>query len=176
MTTSDTNPFAPDPKRPSVFDPLRERFGPRLHRLNETIGRRAEREAVQRITLGPAHWFLRVPLAITIFGYGLQKVPDAFIAPGSYGVPAALFVLSALAELLGPVALIVGGLIHSFAAHLGGFVRVVGDVLTRLGGFAIAAAVAGVIGFFYWGPWSGMYSHVIMLVLALFFVARGNRA
>ncbi|WP_170230510.1 DoxX family membrane protein [Roseibium hamelinense] len=120
-----------------------------------------------------AHWALRIPLGGLLLYYGLQKVPDAFVAPGSYGVPAVLFVLAALAELLGPVALFIGGVIETWRPK-NGMVRLAGDILTRGGAFAGVAAVAGVILFFYWGTLTIADLQVMALGLSLFLLLRGN--
>lgn len=120
------------------------------------------------------HWALRIPLAGIMIYYGLQKVPDMFIAPGAYGVPAVLFILAALAELLGPVALVAGGVIETWRPKHGAL-RLAGDALTRAGGFAGVAAAAGVIIFFYWGALSIADPQALMLGLAIFLLVRGNK-
>ncbi|MEL6643807.1 MAG: DoxX family protein [Pseudomonadota bacterium] len=119
------------------------------------------------------HWALRIPLAGIMLMYGVQKFPDAFIAPGAYGVPAVLFILAAFAEVLGPVALFVGGVIETWRPKQG-WLRLTGDALTRGGGFAGVAAAAGVIAFFYWGAVTIADPQVLMLGLALFLLFRGN--
>ena len=120
------------------------------------------------------HWALRIPLAGIMLYYGLQKYPDMFIAPGSYGVPAALFFLAAVAELLGPVALALGGVVETWRPKEGRM-RLIGDALTRAGAFAGVAAAAGVIIFFYWGALSIADPQALMLGLALFLLFRGNK-
>ena len=76
-----------------------------------------------------AHWALRIPLAGIMLVYGLEKFPDMFVAPGAYGVPAVLFILAAIAELLGPVALAIGGMIETWRPRQG-WLRLSGDILT----------------------------------------------
>ena len=135
-----------------------------------------------------AHWALRIPLAALLLYYGLQKFPGAFVAPGDYGVPAALFVLAAFAEILGPIALVAGGIVETWRPAQGWLrltgdaregtrpgQRVTGQALTRAGAFAGVAAVAGVIAFFYWGALAITDPHVMQLGLALFLLFRGNR-
>ncbi|MEL6101839.1 MAG: DoxX family membrane protein [Pseudomonadota bacterium] len=121
-----------------------------------------------------AHWAIRIPLAGIMLTYGVQKFPDIFVAPGSYGVPAALFVLAAIAELLGPVALAIGGVIETWKPKQG-WLRLSGDALTRAGGFAGVSAALGVIAFFYWGAVSISDPQILMLGLAAFLLLRGNR-
>jgi hypothetical protein len=120
-----------------------------------------------------AHWALRIPLGGMLLYYGTQKLPDAFVAPGSYGVPAALFVLAAMAEILGPIALFIGGIIETWRPKNNG-IQLAGDILTRAGAFAGAAAVAGVIAFFYWGTLTIADLQVMALGLAVFMLFRGN--
>lgn len=120
-----------------------------------------------------AHWTLRIPLAGIMLVYGIQKYPDMFISPGGYGVPAALFILAALAELLGPVALVIGGIIETVRPKQA-WLRLSGDALTRAGAFAGVSAAMGVIIFFYWGAITIADPQILMLGLALFLLFRGN--
>lgn len=120
-----------------------------------------------------AHWALRIPLGGLLLYYGLQKFPDAFVAPGSYGVPAVLFILAALAEVLGPIALFIGGVIETWRPKHGGL-RLTGDIMTRGGAFAGVAALAGVIAFFYWGSLTIADLQAMALGLSLFLLFRGN--
>jgi hypothetical protein len=119
------------------------------------------------------HWALRIPLAGIMFYYGMQKFPDMFLAPGAYGVPAVLFILAALAELFGPVALVAGGIVETWRPRQNRL-RLLGDALTRVGAFAGVAAAAGVIVFFYWGVLTLADPQALMLGLALFLLVRGN--
>ena len=120
------------------------------------------------------HWALRIPLAGIMLYYGMQKFPDVFLAPGSYGVPAVLFVLAALAEVLGPVMLVAGGVVETWRPRQG-WLRLMGDVLTRAGGFAGVSAAAGVIAFLYWGSLTIADPQALMLGLALYLLVRGNK-
>ncbi|MEM9208273.1 MAG: DoxX family protein [Pseudomonadota bacterium] len=120
-----------------------------------------------------AHWFLRFPLAVLIWGYGIQKFPGAVTDPGSYGVPAVLFVLSAFGEVLGAVALLLGGMFETFRpTHR--LLSLADDALTRLAAFAIASSVIGVMFFFHWGSISLGSPHVMYLGLALYLLLKGN--
>lgn len=119
------------------------------------------------------HWALRIPLAGIMLVYGLEKAPDMFVAPGAYGVPAVLFILAALAELLGPVALAVGGVIETLRPK-DRLWRLLGDAATRAGGFAGVSAALGVIVFFYWGAIRISDPQILMLGLAAFMLVRGN--
>ncbi len=120
------------------------------------------------------HWALRIPLAGIMLYYGMQKFPDMFTAPGAYGVPAVLFFFAAVAELLGPIALTIGGVVETWRPK-SGRLRLTGDALTRVGAFAGVAAAAGVIVFFYWGALTIADPQALMLGLALFLLVRGNK-
>jgi len=48
------------------------------------------------------------------------------------------------------------------------------DMLTRLGGLAIACVVAGVIVMIYFGPFGGWQLQGMLLAGGLFFLFRGN--
>lgn len=114
------------------------------------------------------------PLAGLLMYYGLQKFPSALVSPGDYGVPAILYILAAFAEVLGAVALILGGMFETWRP-VPGKLRLIGDVLTRGAGFASVAAVAGVIAFFYWGALTIADLQVMALGLSAFFLLRGNK-
>ncbi|MEM9973767.1 MAG: hypothetical protein AAF771_06265 [Pseudomonadota bacterium] len=120
------------------------------------------------------HWAIRIPLAGILLYYGMQKFPDVFLAPGAYGVPAILFILAAFAEVLGPIALAIGGIVETWRPRTARL-RLLGDVLTRAGGFAGIAAAGGVIAFFYWGALTIADPQVLMLGLAIFLFVRGNK-
>ncbi|MEM6819134.1 MAG: hypothetical protein AAF578_10135 [Pseudomonadota bacterium] len=121
-----------------------------------------------------AHWFLRIPLAVLIWSYGIQKFPSVFTNPGDFGVPAVLYVLNGLAEVLGVIALIVGGIVETWNPKHN-LLRLGGDVITRTAGFALASAIGGVIYFFYWGSITLSNPHTMQFGLALFFMLRGNK-
>lgn len=127
------------------------------------------------ITMPWAHWFLRLPLAAIIANQGIMKFPDMAEQAAGNGLPLWLFALAAIGEVLAAAGLVIGGAAKTFNAR--GLVRLGGDVITRLSGFAITAVVAGVIYMFYWG--GGFYSmqyHLLLLAGGLFFMLRGNRS
>ena len=116
---------------------------------------------------------MRIPIAVLIWSYGAPKFPSALTEPGSYGVPAPLFVLNAFAEVLGPIALIVGGVVETWRPK-NRLIALLGDIVTRLGAFAIGSAVVGVIIYFYWESLSIKSPHVMYLGIALYMLLRGN--
>jgi len=123
-------------------------------------------ETAQRIpTIRSADWFLRVPLAVIIAEQGWMKFPDMALQAEGYGLPVALFFLAAMAEILGGIAILIGGFIRN---------NWMTDLLTRLGGFAIASVVAGVIVMIYFGPFAGWQFQGMLLAGGLFFLFRGN--
>jgi hypothetical protein len=154
-------------------------FTPRTGRLQDTTALALKRAQSNGRLPGFAwadrfaHWGLRIPLAGLLMYYGLQKFPSALVAPGDYGVPALLYILAAFAEVLGAVAIVLGGIVETWRPAKGA-VRLAGDILTRGGGFAGMAAVVGVIAYFYWGALTIADLQVMALGLSAFFLLRGN--
>lgn len=118
------------------------------------------------------HWGLRIPLAGILLYNGLTKFPDAFIAPGAYGVPAILFILTAFGEILAPIALVLAGMIETWRPARGDL-RLAGDVMTRLAGFAGAAILLGII-FMLFGGAVYHDPHWLMFGVSVWFMLRGN--
>ncbi|MEL7099339.1 MAG: DoxX family protein [Pseudomonadota bacterium] len=111
-----------------------------------------------------ADWVIRIPLAIIILQQGWMKIPGFAEQAESYGLPLVLFGLATFAELAGGAAILIGGLIRNW----------MGDLLTRLGGLAIATVVAGVIVMIYFGPFIGWQLQGLLLAGGLFLFLRGN--
>jgi putative oxidoreductase len=118
-----------------------------------------------------AHWLPRIALASVFLYHGTSKLMNlSGTAEMMGGMPMA--VLAALMETGGGLLIIVG----AFGK----------DVLTRLGGLLIAPVMLGAIFMVHWGQWNfmpseshpmgGMELQVVLLLLALYFVIRGNRA
>ncbi|MEL6586089.1 MAG: hypothetical protein AAFY65_18390 [Pseudomonadota bacterium] len=116
-------------------------------------------------TIRSSDWVLRVPLAIIIIEQGLFKLPDFALQAEGYGLPLVLFALATFAEIAGGIAILLGGVIRN---------NWMTDLLTRLGGLAIATVVAGVIVMIYFGPFSGWQFQGMLLAGGLFFLLRGN--
>jgi len=133
-----------------------------------------EKGYIPQINWPGAHWFVRVPLALIIGNEGIAKFADLSAGAASYGFPVWMWGLAGLAEVLAAAALVIGGIVRSLnpAEPL---LRLFGDVITRLGGFAAASVVGAVIVMVYWGPWQGMQFHLMLLAGSLFFMLRGNR-
>lgn len=123
-----------------------------------------------------AHWLLRAALAGVFLFHGLQKFLVSGIEgfAGMMGMPVAIAAAVALAEILGGAGIIAGATIRGR----------VGDIVTRLSGLAIAPVMIGAIAMVHWGQWSfgasqshpmgGMEFQVVLLLLGLYFVIRGN--
>ncbi|MEO0939199.1 MAG: hypothetical protein AAFY38_13685 [Pseudomonadota bacterium] len=116
-------------------------------------------------TIRSADWFIRIPLAIIIIEQATFKIPGFAAQAEGYGLPLWAFALATLAEFAGGAAILVGGIIRN---------NWMTDLLTRLGGFAISAVVAGVIVMIYFGPFSGWQLQGLLLAGGLFFLFRGN--
>ncbi|MEM9968947.1 MAG: hypothetical protein AAF755_12725 [Pseudomonadota bacterium] len=125
----------------------------------------AEDYAMKLPTVRSADWFIRIPLAAIIIEQGLFKLPDFALQAESYGLPLVLFALATFAEIAGGAAILLGGVIRN---------NWIADILTRLGGLAIAIVVTGVIVMIYFGPFSGWQLQGMLLAGGLFFLLRGN--
>ena len=112
-----------------------------------------------------ADWAIRIPLAAIIIEQGLVKLPGFVDQAAVYGLPLWAFGMAAFAEIAGGLAILLGGLLRNW----------IGDVLTRLGGLAIAIVVTGVIVMIYFGPFSGWQLQGMLLAASLFFLLRGNQ-
>jgi uncharacterized membrane protein YphA (DoxX/SURF4 family) len=116
-------------------------------------------------TIRSADWFLRIPLAIVIIEQGWFKIPGFVEQAESFGLPLLLFGLAAFAEIAGGIAILLGGLLRN---------NLISDMLTRLGGLAIATVVTGVIVMIYFGPFAGWQFQGMLLAAGAFFLFRGN--
>lgn len=121
---------------------------------------------------GMGQWMLRVPLAAILVNQGLSKVYGGVAANAdALGIPLWAFGLATFTDFAAPAALILGGLIAVFERHWAA------DLLTRLGGFAIAASTIAVIAVVYGGGhWLGWQFQMLITAGGLFFLIRGNDA
>jgi len=121
-------------------------------------------------------WLLRIALASVFIFHGISKV-QGLIAGGAIpmGHSFEVWALVAFAELAGGLGIILGGLLAGF----------IGDAVTRLSGLAVVPVMLGAIAMVHWPRWSftpseshpmgGMEFQVVLLLIGLFFVIRGNR-
>jgi putative oxidoreductase len=132
----------------------------------------ANRSKLAASSLAPhAHWLLRVGFASVFLFHGIGK----FAAPGQFAemmhLPLLVALLVALAEVGGGIAIIAGGVLQK-------------DWMTRLGGLVTVPVMIGAIAMVHWGQWSfvateshpmgGMEFQVVLLLMGLYFVIRGN--
>lgn len=122
-----------------------------------------------------AHWLLRIALASVFLFHGIQKFMNLDAGATMMGLPVAVWGLVAFAEVAGGLGILVGGFLKSAT----------GSLITRLAGLAIVPVMLGAIFMVHWGRWSfsptethpmgGMEFQVVLLLIALFFLFRGNR-
>lgn len=125
----------------------------------------AAERAQQLPTVRSSDWFLRIPLAAISLKYGFDKTVDLAAQAESNGIPVLFFALAAFAEIAGGLAILLGGLYRN---------NWMSDVLTRLGGLAIAIVTAGVIVMIYYGPFAFWHLQGMLLAAGLYFLFRGN--
>ncbi len=118
-----------------------------------------------------AHYLLRFILASVVLFHGVGKLVDMSGFAQMMDLNILVAWLVTLAELLGGVGILAGGLLDK-------------DVVTRLAGLAIAPVALGAIVLVHWPRWSftpteshpmgGMEFQVSLLLLSLYFVIVGN--
>jgi putative oxidoreductase len=119
-----------------------------------------------------AHWLPRIAFASVFLFHGVGKLVDVNGFASMMGLPLMAAWLVTFAELAGGLAVLVGPLLHR-------------DWITRLGGLAGVPVLIGAIAMVHWGRWSfvpsdshpmgGMEFQVVLLLMALWFTAVGNR-
>lgn len=134
----------------------------------------AGRSKLTAASLAPhAHWLLRIGFASVFLFHGIGK----FAAPTQFAemmhLPLLVVLLVALAEVGGGLAIVAGGTLRK-------------DWMTRLGGLVTVPVMIGAIAMVHWGQWSfvateshpmgGMEFQVVLLLMGLYFVIRGNGA
>jgi len=118
-----------------------------------------------------AGWLLRIALASVFIFHGVSKAMGLIEgAPVPMGQTFEIWALVTFAEVAGGFGILLGGILP------GRF----GDIITRLSGLAIVPVMIGAIAMVHWPNWSfarnGMEFQVVLLLIALFFLIRGNRA
>ena len=118
------------------------------------------------------HWLLRIALASVFLFHGIDKFMGAGVAGFSemMGLPVFVGFLVAVAEILGGIGILAGALI--------------GGLITRLAALAMIPVLLGAIFMVHWGQWhfmatdshpmGGMQFQVVLLLMALYFLVRGN--
>lgn len=120
-------------------------------------------------------WLLRLALASVFVFHGISKFLNLEAGAQMMGQPLLIWGLVAFAEIAGGLGILVGGAIAGRP----------GDAITRLSGLAIAPVMLGAIAMVHWGRWNfvateshpmgGMEFQVVLLLMALFFLVKGNR-
>ncbi|MEX0914362.1 MAG: DoxX family protein [Wenzhouxiangellaceae bacterium] len=119
-----------------------------------------------------AHWLPRIALASVFLFHGVDKFMGAGVAGFSemMGLPILVGYLVAIAEVLGGIGILAGALI--------------GGTITRLAALAMVPVLLGAVFMVHWGQWhfmatdthpmGGMAFQVVLLLVALYFLVRGN--
>lgn len=128
---------------------------------------------------GHAHWLLRLAFGSVFLFHSIGKLSTLKTFAMMMMIPLWVAALVAMAELLGGLFVIAGGLAtrtHPRLAHC----------LTRIGGAAVTPVLIGAIAMFHWGQWNfvpteshpmgGMEFQLVLLALALYFLICGNRS
>ena len=126
---------------------------------------------VTKITAN-SHWFLRFGLASVFLFHGIGKFAGLNAFSEMMGLPVIIVLAVALAEVGGALLLIAGG-----------FGR---DILTRLGALVFVPVLIGAIVMVHAPQWSfvateshpmgGMEFQVVLTMISLYFVFKGNNA
>jgi putative oxidoreductase len=119
-----------------------------------------------------AHWLLRLSLASVFLYHGLNKFADLGKFAAMMDLPYGIALLVALAELGGGALMFVGAFTRGW--------------ITRAGAAMIAPVMLGAIFMIHWPQWSfvpsqthpmgGMEFQVVLLLISLYFVIKGNKA
>ncbi len=117
-----------------------------------------------------AHWFLRAAIASVFIYHGLDKFPKLEGMAAMLDMPVAVLFLVAVAETIGGILLLLGGLSK--------------DWMTRLGALMLIPVMLGAIFMAHWGQWSfmpsethpmgGMEFQVTLLFISLYLLVKGN--
>lgn len=123
---------------------------------------------------GAGTWLLRIAFAAVYIPKGLEKFMNLQGFAGMMELAVGVALLVALAELLGGLAVLVGGFLGDAA----------NDVLTRIGALVTLPVILGAIFMVHLGQWSfvpsethpmgGMEFQVVLLLLGLYLLIRGR--
>ncbi len=132
---------------------------------------------IPRYLAAQAHWLLRATLASVFIYHGVLKLADLEGFAASLSLPISIVFLVALAETVGGAFILLGGASRVMPAAAW---------VTRLGAAMILPVMAGAIVMVHWGQWSflpsqahpigGIEFQVVLLLVSLYFVAKGNDA
>ena len=132
---------------------------------------------IPRYLAAQAHWLLRATLASVFIYHGVLKLADLEGFAAFLSLPITIVLLVALAETVGGAFILLGGASQVTPAAAW---------VTRLGAAMIIAVMLGAIVMVHWGQWNflpsqthpiaGIEFQVVLLLVSLYFVAKGNDA
>ncbi len=132
---------------------------------------------IPRYLAAQRHWLLRAALASVFIYHGVLKLADLEGFAASLSLPISIVLLVALAETVGGAFILLGGFSKITPAA---------SWLTRLGAMMILPVMAGAIVMVHWGQWTfipsqthpigGIEFQVVLLLVSLYFLAKGNDA
>lgn len=109
-----------------------------------------------------ADWLLRLPLALVLLQYGLDKFPLSPEVAAGWGLPLFLWGVAGAAEIGVALMLVAGGMLRNR----------LGELVTRLAGAGAALIVVGVIIVAYWAPPLDLFLfnqfHILLLCAGLY--------
>lgn len=133
---------------------------------------RSGQESLKALAAGHAHWLPRIAFASVFLFHGVDKLVNVAGFAQMMGLPLAAAWLVTFAEIAAGVGVLAGPLLRR-------------DWITRLAGVAAMPVLLGAIVMVHWGQWSfvpsdshpmgGMEFQAVLLLLALWFAAMGNR-
>jgi len=130
-----------------------------------------------------AHWFLRIALASVYVFHGVDKFMRWDMVTGMFqnmlglgpAMTGAMTGMVATVEVVAGLGILAGGLVAGRA----------GDLVTRISALAMLPIILGAIFMVHWGQWAfmateshpmgGMEFQVTLMLIMLYFLARGNR-
>jgi putative oxidoreductase len=132
----------------------------------------ADQSKLNAASLAPhAHWLLRVGFASVFLFHGVGKIAAPAQFADMMQLPFLVALLVAFAEVGGGLAVLAGGALGK-------------GWLTRVGGLVTVPVMIGAIAMVHWGQWSfvateshpmgGMELQVLLLLMGLYFLVRGN--
>ena len=144
---------------------------PHMHDIHHTQTTAREPIQISELLATHAHWALRFSLASVFIYHGAMKFMDIAMFAEMMQFPLYVAVFVATAETVGGTLVLAGS-----------FIR---DWVTRIGAAMIIPVMLGAITMVHWGQWNfmvsethpmgGMEFQVTLLLVATYFVLRGNR-
>jgi putative oxidoreductase len=132
-----------------------------------------QREGLGVLAARHAHWLPRIAFASVFLFHGVGKLVDVAGFAQMMSLPLAAAWLVTFAELAAGLGVLIGPLLRR-------------DWITRLAGLAAVPVMLGAIALVHWPQWSfvptdshpmgGMEFQAVLLLLALWFAAVGNRS